>query len=290
MKRYMHKKKFNFQDIWLLRYRFYTVIVIFLITGFLITGSAAGVGDKDVDPKENNKNSVNFENPLMYSVSKNVLPTLKTEPIKKLNLGGASGINPDKKFVARDLVREVLLEKVKETVNFPVTDINPKTTDAIKVTEAEKQLQATKPEPVKPKTLDDIVAKPDTATRTNYVEYPLYNIVSPLLYATMDDLVTQDANGDFKAKGQDDINSPVQKLLQGGVVHMGYTPMPGELGNCYIVGHSSNYASVKSSYNKIFAPIERKSKIGEEFYVYDQVGRKLKFVVFDVDLFQDETK
>jgi sortase (surface protein transpeptidase) len=246
-------------------------VVIFLITGFLITSSVAGMGDKDADATENNKNIVTISNPLLNIVQK--IP--KTEPkieAKPIEIA---------KEIPRDLEKEVLLNKIKNSVGIVVGNIDPKQS-TIKVTEQEKELQAKKPKPVKAKNLDDILPRPDTATRINYVEYPSYNIVSPLLYAQIDDLISQDTNGNLVAKEQEDPKtSPVQKLLENGVVHIGYTPMPGELGNCYIVGHSSNYASVKSSYNKIFAPIERKSKVGEEFYVYDQVGRKLRFVVFE---------
>jgi hypothetical protein len=267
----MYKKIFSFQNIYFLRYRFYTVIVIFLITGFLITSSVAGMGDKDADATENSKNIVVVNNPFLSIVQK----TLKTEP-KIIDTPKEIA-----KEVIRDLEKEVLLNKIKNSVGIVIGNIDPKQS-TIKVTEQEKELQAKKPEPVKAKNLDDIFPRPDTATRTNYVEYPSYNIVSPLLYAQIDDLISQDANGNLVAKEQEDPKtSPVQKLLENGVVHIGYTPMPGELGNCYIVGHSSNYASVKSSYNKIFAPIERKSKVGEEFYVYDQAGRKLRFVVFE---------
>jgi LPXTG-site transpeptidase (sortase) family protein len=44
--------------------------------------------------------------------------------------------------------------------------------------------------------------------------------------------------------------------LLNGVVHYPGTAMPGEIGTSYISGHSSNYAWVKSSYNKIFSHID----------------------------------
>lgn len=50
----------------------------------------------------------------------------------------------------------------------------------------------------------------------------------------------------------------------------------------YIVGYSSNYSYVFSVYNEIFKFIERISKIGEIFYVYDKDGRELKFEVFEI--------
>jgi sortase A len=45
------------------------------------------------------------------------------------------------------------------------------------------------------------------------------------------------------------------KDLKNGVVHYPGTALPGEIGTSYISGHSSNYAWVKSDYNKIFATL-----------------------------------
>ena len=66
-----------------------------------------------------------------------------------------------------------------------------------------------------------------------------------------------------------------------GIVHIAFTADPGDIGNSYIVGHSSNFSSVKSDYNTIFKPIESVSKPGEEFILWDDCGRELKFKVFE---------
>jgi sortase A len=54
--------------------------------------------------------------------------------------------------------------------------------------------------------------------------------------------------------------------LKRGVVHYPGTAMPGKIGTSYISGHSSNYAWVKSDYNKIFENLDD-LKDGEKFTV-----------------------
>ncbi len=44
----------------------------------------------------------------------------------------------------------------------------------------------------------------------------------------------------------------LQKDLESGVIHYPGTPMPGQRGNVYIAGHSSNYAWSKGRYNYVF--------------------------------------
>ncbi len=70
----------------------------------------------------------------------------------------------------------------------------------------------------------------------------------------------------------------VEKALLNGVVHYPGTPMPGQLGTSYISGHSSNYAWVKSPYNRIFASID-KMKMYDAFSITatDANGKKVIF-------------
>lgn len=51
-------------------------------------------------------------------------------------------------------------------------------------------------------------------------------------------------------------NDIVSKLKQG-IVHYLGTSKPGEGGNVFIVGHSSNYAWIKSDYNNVFAILDK---------------------------------
>lgn len=144
------------------------------------------------------------------------------------------------------------------------------------------------------KSVEQIVPKPKQAVRTNWVSYPKYKIQVPLIYTNYGDLYNKKADGSINfssPKEQGSLNSPVQQKLKGGVVHLAYSPLPGEVGNSYIVGHSSNFSSVKSAYNRIFKPIESISRAGEEFFVYDKDGRELKFCVFDaLNIAEDDVK
>ncbi len=146
--------------------------------------------------------------------------------------------------------------------------------------------------PFNSKRLQDIIPKPATVEKTNWLSYPKFNVEAPVIYSSFQDFFESDSKGlvDFTKpiiEKQEEIDKgnyqsvPVQKLLAKGVVHLAISPAPGEIGQSYIVGHSSNYTSVKSDYNFIFSPLERKSQVGDEFYIYDQSGRKLKFLVFE---------
>ena len=74
--------------------------------------------------------------------------------------------------------------------------------------------------------------------------------------------------------------TPIQKLLKDGVVHLGDSVQPGEIGNSYIVGHSSNFRQVISNYNYVFATLNR-AKERDEFIILDRNGKKLEFKVFE---------
>ncbi len=55
--------------------------------------------------------------------------------------------------------------------------------------------------------------------------------------------------------------------LKHGVVHYPGTAMPGETGNCFITGHSSNYWWIKSKYNTVFTLLP-KLVVGDKVIVY----------------------
>lgn len=147
--------------------------------------------------------------------------------------------------------------------------------------------------------LADLVAKPVKPEQTNLLSFPAYKINAPLVYASFQDMFESDTNGlvDFNKPIQEDPKEiargnyesvPVQKLLKNGIVHLPFSTYPGEIGNSYIIGHSSNFSAVKSDYNTVFAPIEQKSKVGDEFFIYDQDGRKLTFKVFEVKAVRED--
>ena len=151
------------------------------------------------------------------------------------------------------------------------------------------EIQLSKSRPLK-----DLIAAPDSPRLQNFLVYPKYNINVPIIYAGLKDLFQTNSNGDLLKDNKGNfvpyeeniprdgpLGVPIQRLLVDGIVHIGFTALPGEIGNSYIVGHSSNFSSVQSSYNYIFKPLESRSEPGEEFIVYDKSGRELKFKVFE---------
>lgn len=69
----------------------------------------------------------------------------------------------------------------------------------------------------------------------------------------------------------------IQANLSNGVVHYAGTAQPGEVGNAFITGHSSNYWWVKGSYNYIFVNLD-KMQIGDQAKVYHN-GKKIVYQV-----------
>jgi hypothetical protein len=137
---------------------------------------------------------------------------------------------------------------------------------------------------VKHATLDFIKPIPENATQKNLLVWDEYNIKVPINYASFQELFQANENGlvDFdKMVNNDPIDSPVQTLLTKGIVHLPISPLPGEVGNSYIIGHSSNYSSVKSDYNFVFAPLVEKTKNDQVFHIFDYAGRDLTFKVIE---------
>ncbi len=144
-----------------------------------------------------------------------------------------------------------------------------------------------------PKLLSDIIKAPEKCEKKNWLSYPKFNVEANLQNQSFDEFFEKDSEGKNNfdkpiQEKQSDINAgnyesvPIQRLLKTGIVHMPITPQPGEVGNSYIVGHTSNFASVKSEYNTIFKPFESKSEVGDEFFIFDHKCRKLKFKVLEV--------
>jgi len=118
----------------------------------------------------------------------------------------------------------------------------------------------------------------------NRLVWSKYNVDAPIEYASFSDFYNTREDGfiDFTSyRDTSSIQSPVQTKLKNGVVHLPISPLPGEIGNSYIVGHSSNYSNVESNYNEVFAPLLNSVSIGEEFNVYNHEGFALTFKVFD---------
>jgi hypothetical protein len=198
-----------------------------------------------------------------------------TEQLKRINID--AGFISSQPFV--DIGSPIVISKEQEAkVNMEIKEKE----------ELQKAEQA-----VKDNSLDSILppSNENAAALKNVLVYDKYKIRVPIIYTVFEDLFEKKSDGSFdfsKPLNTDSTDSSVQKKLEQGIVHLAYTPQPGEIGNSYIIGHSSNYAWIDSPYNKVFAPINQKSQVGETFIIYDRHGRELKFKVFEVLKIRDK--
>jgi LPXTG-site transpeptidase (sortase) family protein len=71
-----------------------------------------------------------------------------------------------------------------------------------------------------------------------------------------------------------------QEALAKGVVHYPNTANPGQPGNAYFFGHSSDYAWVKSDYKTVFGLLPR-LELGQEIVITDKEGKLFRYEVFE---------
>ena len=71
----------------------------------------------------------------------------------------------------------------------------------------------------------------------------------------------------------------ILKALEGGIVHYSNTANPGEVGNSFFTGHSSNYRWAKGNHNYIFALLN-KLESGDLVVVHFE-GKKYVYQVFE---------
>ena len=149
----------------------------------------------------------------------------------------------------------------------------------------------------KTKELEDKNVEPKTTLdKKNLLVFPKYKIEAPIIHLTFDDMYPRDKLGNTnfaeevnypldrancQIPAYRDTCHPVQKALEKGVVHLPMSVHPGEIGTSYIAGHTSNWQFIKSPYNAIFKPMEGQTKVGDEFFVFDNWGRRLRFRIFD---------
>ena len=149
----------------------------------------------------------------------------------------------------------------------------------------------------KTKELEDKNVEPKTTLdKKNLLVFPKYKIEVPIIHLTFDQMYPRNKASeiDFNSElnypidrpicGQAvyrDTCHPVQKALELGAVHLPMSVHPGEIGTSYIAAHTSNWSFIKSPYNAIFKPMEGQTKVGDEFFIFDNWGRKLKFRIFD---------
>jgi hypothetical protein len=256
----MKKTKTNtsiLRYLWKLRYRFYSLLVSFLLI-FTVYADKAGILLIVVNRSDFDILSENF---LVYSVrAKSVSLEDENVPNPKFYL------YKDNETIILDGYGNIIDRILPEPgfdLRSPSFDIN----DA-----AER----------KP-SLSDIIPVPSNPELINKFFYPRFNINDvPIIYSTKEDLFQTLPDGSLAPRDLNDrFSSPIQIKLRDGIVHLYTTPLPGEIGNSYIVGHSSNYADIISPYNSVFKPLERRSSVGDEFIIYDMTGRKLTFRVFE---------
>ena len=276
---------------WVHRFRLYAVITVCLCTPLLYSSN--------INVKNNisalgyTVTSSNFlAQKIEYNKLNPALPVLPPKPIETKPV-------PEAK-VKFDFTSQDIMDKLKASISTfqsgfinvnTLKDLNmplPVPERIVEVTQKEAQLLKSK----QGKLLDDIYPRPSATTRTNFITIPDYKINSPLIYAKFDEFFAKNPDGTFafddKPLDSSERQSPLQQLLRGGIVCLPFSPFPGELGNSYCAGHSSNHPDVISDYNEVLKPIEKKGKIGELIQVYDPYGRELTFKIFETEIIESD--
>jgi len=107
---------------------------------------------------------------------------------------------------------------------------------------------------------------------------PDYRLEIPQLFeGTIPINTVNDEYVDF-ANFYDQAENIIQQKLQMGVVRYPFTADPGEHGNVFITGHSSNYSWAKGDFNAVFALLYKLKK-GDEYSIYFG-GKKYTYRVF----------
>jgi hypothetical protein len=132
--------------------------------------------------------------------------------------------------------------------------------------------------------LSTLIPVPKVIEKKSWLSYVDKPIETPIIMTDVVDMFATNSDGSVNLSQRIDdsaVDSPTQIKLNDGVVHLPISPIPGEKGNSYISGHTSNFGYIDSAYKTIFKPIERASKIGDKFYIWDCEGRKMQFDVFE---------
>lgn len=268
-----YRKTNVFLHLWKLRYRLYAIIVIMLLPALLFASDA---NTKDSIPVDAGYKVVKSE-----LLADQVLK-IDTKIIAKVELPKTLEKEKEEKYVP-DIKNSVIVKDGKISA-FAQDDSDISkyfTNSALYQQYIKGSDNGGKPR----QALEEVVRRPEQGIKTSYLIYPKYRVQAPIQYGDFRDLFQTRAEGGFNFNGelinQNPIEAPIQQKLKDGIVHLGYTVQPGDIGNSYIVGHSSNFGSVKSDYNTIFKPLESKTEVGEDFMIYDRYGRELKFCVFE---------
>lgn len=150
--------------------------------------------------------------------------------------------------------------------------------------------------PNSPLTLSQILPIPTNPLKKNFLSFPTFNINAPIVYS--DYTSSQDTIDPNNPCSQASMRTPLQQLVRKGVLHLFPSPKPGEIydeskntyfdtkdnrryliGNSYIIGHSSE--CIQHEFSRVFQPFQDKTPIGDKFIIWDELGRKLTFKVFE---------
>jgi len=281
------KRLFSVRSLWRLRYRMYAILIMVILLPIMFADN------NGITPKvEFINHQVTSSNFLFQIVAKKVIVSSAPNSDSRNNTPTQPNLATVDKTgdnITDELKRNGYNLGFLSSDGFVDLGINKQTTE-VPVSQA-----------VDRKPLDRLVPRPRNPQRTNFLRYPSYNVNTPIIYSSLEDLFNLKSNCD---KGTDPqgclafanprdngpAESPIQQKLRDGIVHIAFTPQPGEIGNSYIVGHSSNYSWVPSAYNAVFKPLEKRSKPGEEFFIFDAFGRELKFSVFEaIEIKENDT-
>jgi Sortase domain len=268
-----YRKTNVFLHIWKLRYRIYAIIVIMLLPALLF---AADANTKDSIPVDAGYRIVKSEL-LADQVAK-----VDTKTLAKAETPKSVEEKKEEKYIP-DIKNAVVIKDGKiSAFAEDGSDISKYYTNSALY---QQYIKGSDNNGKPRQALEEIVKKPEQGIKNSYLIYPKYRVQAPIQYGDFKDLFQTRPEGGFNFNGelidQNPIEAPIQQKLKDGIVHLGYTVQPGDVGNSYIVGHSSNFGSVKSDYNTIFKPLESKTEVGEDFMIYDRYGRELKFCVFE---------
>ena len=289
------KKLFSVRSLWRLRYRMYAIVIMIVLLPIMFASNEGLPPKIDVIGYETVSSNV------LYDVIVRNTPGIpESEPLRDPDFVAGNGGGNTGSSVLIDKTGRDITEALRRA-GYNLGFISSDAFVDLGFYDPENQEKILVPEVERPLTLDDLVARPASPQYVNFLRYPQYNINVPLIYSSLEDLFNVRPNCDRGTDPQGCLDfssprdngptdSPIQRKLQDGVVHIAFTPMPGETGNSYIVGHSSNYSWVPSAYNSVFKPLERKSQPGEEFIIYDRFGRELRFRVFEtLEILESDT-
>lgn len=127
---------------------------------------------------------------------------------------------------------------------------------------------ATTPDPkavLKSISLTEVTDSKKGAWQPNTLAIPSLGVTAPIQYATQKN------------------EKHFQELLKSGVVHYPGTALPGEVGNMFIFGHSSDYAWSKGNYKTVLALLPKLKK-GSEIKVVDSDGYIYTYIAREVQV------